>query len=570
VSSVWRFLRQHLIREHRGVRSFDQALEQAGGMASRVDRGIKEVPIDKIVGSVSRWQNLRSDFFYKTGKAMTQRFYRIGAAMQAGKALPPLDLYKLRRRPSTAGGTPHTEYFVVDGHHRVAMARRLDQLFVDAHVVEYQAAEPPSEAQLAHALRRVQLLREAPADDLVALWRLLREEQAAAGQVICHRGEQGDRFYIVQTGAVEVRLGTGPDSMPLYRLGPGDCFGEMSLLSGAPRSADVVALEDSVLWALDRSDFDAVVNESVPLLRALNRSVVQRLSMATDVIEQARFGGAGTGTMGLRFGPYRVIAQLGAGGMAVVYSAVHEATGVVVALKVLPASWGTAPELKARLNHEAAILRRVEHPGVIRLLDIGAVAERLGGGTYIAMEWLPDALDRVLCAQFPAPMDYRTALRIAAAVAEALGAVHAAGLIHRDLKPSNILLRADGQPVLTDFGLAAALADVVSGQRLTPPNVLVGTADYLAPEVIAGQPVDARADLYALGVVLYEMLTGFVPFAGRDPLQMLRAHLDEAVPPLPATVPPPVQAIVERALQKNPLDRYGSATDMAATIHEFL
>jgi serine/threonine-protein kinase len=100
--------------------------------------------------------------------------------------------------------------------------------------------------------------------------------------------------------------------------------------------------------------------------------------------------------------------------------------------------------------------------------------------------------------------------------------------------------------------------------------VLVGTADYLAPEVIAGQPVDARADLYALGVVLYEMLTGFVPFAGRDPLQMLRAHLDEAVPPLPATVPPPVQAIVERALQKNPLDRYGSATDMAATIHEFL
>ena len=568
--SVWRFLRQHLTHQHRGVRSFDQALEQAGGLASRVDRGISAVPTEKIVGSVSRWQNLRSDFFYKTGKAMTQRFYRVGAAMQAGKALPPLDLYKLRRRPSTPGGTPRTEYFVVDGHHRVAMARRLDQHFVDAHVVEYRAPEPPSEAQLAHTLRRVQLLRDAPTGDLVALWRHLREAQAVAGQVICHRGEQGDRFYIVQTGAVEVRLGTGPDSMPLYRLGPGDCFGEMALLSGAPRSADVVALEDSVLWALDRSDFDAVVNDSVPLLRALNRSVVQRLGMATDVIEQARFGGAGSGTVGLRFGPYRVIAQLGAGGMAVVYSAVHEDTGIAVALKVLPASWGTAPELKARLNHEGAILRRIEHPGVIRLLDIGAVADRLGGGTYIAMEWLPDALDRVLCAQFPGPMDCPSALRIAAAVAKALGAVHAAGLIHRDLKPSNILLRADGQPVLTDFGLAAALADVVSEQRLTPPNVLVGTADYLAPEVIACQPVDARADLYALGVVLYEMLTGFVPFAGRDPLQMLRAHLDEPVPPLPLTVPPPVQAIVARALQKNPLDRYASAADMAAAILGFL
>src|SRR5260370_39542404 len=98
--------------------------------------------------------------------------------MAAGKALPPRELYKLRRRASTPGGTPRSEYFVVDGHHRVAMARRLDQHFVDAHVVEYRAPEPPSEAQLAHALRRAQLLREAPTDDLAALWRHLPETQA--------------------------------------------------------------------------------------------------------------------------------------------------------------------------------------------------------------------------------------------------------------------------------------------------------------------------------------------------------------------------------------------------------
>jgi CRP-like cAMP-binding protein len=320
------------------VHSFEQALHQAGGVAARVDRGLTTVPIEQIVGSVNRWQNLRSDFLYRTGQAMTRRFHRVGEAMLAGKVLPPLDLYKLRRRPGTPGDTPRSEYFVVDGHHRVAMARRLGQDFLDARVIEYRAADPPSDAQLAHTLRRVQLLREAPAADLVALWRHLREERAAAGRIICHRGEQGTRFYIVQTGSVEVRLGVGPDSMPIYRLGPGDCFGEMSLLSGEPRSADVVALEDSVLWTLERADFDAVVNDSVPLLRALNRSVVQRLSMATGVIEQSRFGGAGSGTVGLRFGRYRVVAQLGAGGMAVVYSAVHEDTGVAVALKVLPAS----------------------------------------------------------------------------------------------------------------------------------------------------------------------------------------------------------------------------------------
>jgi serine/threonine protein kinase len=328
----------------------------------------------------------------------------------------------------------------------------------------------------------------------------------------------------------------------------------------------VVALEDTTLWALRRADFDRVLNESLPLLRALNRSVVQRLSMATGVIEQTRFAASGPGAAGLRFGPYRVTAQLGAGGMAVVYSAVREADGVTVALKVLPSSWGAAPELQARLNREAAILQRIQHPGVIRLLDIGAVAERLGGGTYIAMEWLPDGLDRLLCAQYPRPLEAPVALRIAGAVADALTSVHAAGLVHRDVKPANILLRADGQPVLTDFGLAAALVDTLSERRLTPPSILVGTADYLAPEVVAGQAVDHRADLYALGVVLYEMLAGYVPFAGRDPLQTLRAHTDEPVPALPQDIPPPVRAIVERALEKNPSERYAAAAEMAAAI----
>jgi Protein kinase domain/Cyclic nucleotide-binding domain len=560
--AAWRFLRNSMTRQHRDVRSFEQALQQAGGIKGRVDRGVKAVPTEQIIGSVSRWQNLRSDFLYRTGKAMTDRFRRVGEAMLAGKLLPPLELYKLKRTEEAS----RSEYFVVDGHHRVAMARRLGQDFLDAHVIEYQSAGPSTEMQRAHTLRRVQLLRHAPADDLVALWRHLREERVAAGQVICHRGEPGDRFFIVQTGSVEVRLGTGRDSFPLYRLGPGECFGEMALLSGEARSADVVALEDSGLWALDRSDFDAVLNESAPLLRALNRSMAQRLSMATAVIDQSRFGGAGTGAVGLRFGRYRVVSQLGAGGMAVVYSAVHEDTSVAAALKVLPASWGNAPELKARLHREGDTLRRIDHPGVIRLLDIGNVAEHLGGGTYIAMEWLPEALDRVLCAQSPDPLAPSEALRIAGRVAEALGAVHAAGLIHRDLKPSNILLRADGQPVLTDFGLAAALVDTMGEQRLTPPNIVVGTADYLAPEVSAGQAADGRSDLYALGVVLYEMLAGFVPFAGRDPLQTLRAHREESPAPLPASLDVAVRAIVDRALEKDPHERFQTADDMASAI----
>jgi serine/threonine protein kinase len=419
---------------------------------------------------------------------------------------------------------------------------------------------------LAHALRQVRLFRDAPARDLVALWRRLTEVPVAAGAIVCERGAPGDCLYVVQAGNVEVRLGIGPAGVSLNRLGPGDWFGEMAVLTGEPRSADVIAIEDSVLWALERTDFEHILSDNVSLLRALNRSLAERLARATYQIEQMDIDGSARSPTGLRFGPYRVVAQLGAGGMAVVYSAVSVDDEAAVALKVLPASWGAAPEFRARLVREAALLQRIQHPGVILLIDVGAVSERLGGGTYVAMEWLPNGLDRVLRAQYPEPLLPTAALRLAHSLAEALGAVHAAGILHRDVKPGNILLRANGQPVLTDFGLAVALADLASEQRLTPSNVLVGTADYLAPELISGEPADERADLYALGVVLYEMLTGFVPFAGRDPIETLRAHCEEPPPPLPAEVPPATRAIVGRALQKRPDDRFASSLEMAQTI----
>jgi serine/threonine-protein kinase len=277
--------------------------------------------------------------------------------------------------------------------------------------------------------------------------------------------------------------------------------------------------------------------------------------------------GPGGGGAGLRFGPYRVVEQIGGGGMAAVYSARHAGSDALVALKVLPVGWGAATDFRDRLEREAAALQTINHPNVIKVLAVGRVEAALGGGCYLAMEWIPQALDRVLRSQYPEPLPTVSALRITYGVAQGLAAVHARGLLHRDVKPSNVLLRADGTAVLIDFG-PVLLADVSAQQRLTATNVIVGTADYLAPEQAAGLPLDCRADLYALGIMLYELLAGHVPFAGCAPLETLRAHVDLPPPPLPPEVPAAVRAIVERALQKHADDRYPSAEAMAAAIAE--
>ncbi len=418
--------------------------------------------------------------------------------------------------------------------------------------------------QLAHALRSVPLFREVPAEELVAIWRCLRERRVPAGTLLCRRGEPGDELYIIQSGTVELRVGGERSRGVVRRYGAGDVIGEMAVLTGQPRSADVVVGEDAVVWVLARAEVEDLFAGSVPLLRALNRALCERLTFLTQVVDAA--GLAADDPEGLRFGPYRVVAQIGAGGMAAVYSAVHVATNAAVAVKVLPAAWGAAPELQERLRREAVLLQRIDHPNVIRVRDVGAVEVRLGGGCYLALEWLPHALDRVLRARYPEPLEVPRALALAHGIADGLAALHAVGVVHRDVKPSNVLLRADGTPVLTDLGLALLRAEAAQQGRLTATNVIVGTADYLAPEQVVGAIVDVRSDLYALGVVLYEMLAGVVPFAGRTPLEALQAQVEEEPPPLPARVPAAARAVVMRALQKRPEDRFPSAAAFAAAL----
>jgi serine/threonine-protein kinase len=262
-------------------------------------------------------------------------------------------------------------------------------------------------------------------------------------------------------------------------------------------------------------------------------------------------------------GRYALEHRLGVGGMAEVYLARDLRTGRQVALKLLRSAPSQAadPRVVARFEREGRAAAAIVHPNVVAVHGSGAD----DGTHYISMEYVPGPnLKELLRERGPLPED--EALRIAEEVAAALEAAHAHGVVHLDVKPHNVLLAPDGRAKVTDFGIARALQAGAAEATLTTP---FGSAPYLSPEQAQGRPVDARSDLYSLGALLYELLTGRPPFQGDSPLAVALRHLNET--PLPPRELRPelstgAEAIVLRALAKDPGARFASAADMRARI----
>ena len=257
-----------------------------------------------------------------------------------------------------------------------------------------------------------------------------------------------------------------------------------------------------------------------------------------------------------RLGPYRIEARLGEGGMGVVFRAVHD-DGRTVALKVLRDELAADQAFRTRLAREARAAAEVDHPNLAPVLEAGEADGRL----YLAVRYVDGrSLAERLAARGPLPVP--DLVRLATEVGAGLDALHRRGITHRDVKPHNILLAADGTAVLGDFGLAKSRAWTV----LTRPGQVLGTLDYLAPELIRGEPAGPLSDLYALGCVLYECLAGAPPFAGRGVLRIGMAHLEEE-PGDPAAgradVPPAVSWTVRQALAKDPARRPTGAGALA-------
>lgn len=254
-------------------------------------------------------------------------------------------------------------------------------------------------------------------------------------------------------------------------------------------------------------------------------------------------------------GRYRLHERVGAGGMGEVWRATDETLGRTVAVKMMQPGLLDDPSFGARFRAEARMMASIDHPGVVGVRDYYRDDEI----ALLAMDFVPgESLARLLARQGRLPP--ARAMEIIAQAADALHAAHQIGVVHRDVKPANLLIRPDGTVVLTDFGIARSHA----GTQLTATGALLGTLSYLAPEQVLGDPATPRSDVYALGVVAYECLTGRRPFERENPFASAMARVREAPPTLPGDVPVPVAAIVSQALAADPAHRPPTASDLAA------
>src|SRR5438067_11013518 len=264
---------------------------------------------------------------------------------------------------------------------------------------------------------------------------------------------------------------------------------------------------------------------------------------------------------------YELEELVGSGGMSSVYKAHDRLLERDVALKVLHSHFLADEEYVERFRREARAVAQLSHPNIVTVIDRGeADGHQFIVFEYVDGENLKELIRRV------GPLPVRQAVQLALAVAEGLAFAHEHGLVHRDVKPQNVLLNGEGETKVTDFGIARSL-DVEHG--MTQTGTVMGTGDYITPEQASGRPVDAHTDVYSLGVVLHELLTGEVPFPGDNFVAVAMKHINEPPPDLlekRPDVPLRVAAIVDRALQKDPADRFPSmhafAAELDAALHE--
>ncbi|MFC1589568.1 protein kinase [Pseudomonadota bacterium] len=360
------------------------------------------------------------------------------------------------------------------------------------------------------------------------------------GDYLIRRGNPGQHMMLIKQGQVSVMLkGRG------VALEKGDVIGEMSLISGRPSKADVIARTPTEVFILESNDFQALMSEYAELATVMNGLMKSRFSAGDEIHI---------------LGKYRILNQLGEGGTSIVYNAFDTELEREVAIKMLKYEIATSEDFKRRFRQEAKIIARLKHPNILHVIETiqdysteFIVIEKLDG--YELNDYLKQ--QGVFSSKQTCEILYQVALALEHANSDASG-----GIIHRDVKLSNIVLDDRGHVKLMDFGIATTNENASEHYE--------GTVLYMAPELLQNKPIDHRVDIYALGITAYAMLTGKTPFTASSVEKIIENHLTKEPAKIEDLIPDIHAGLAEfihRALVKNPEDRISSWHEIAALLN---
>jgi hypothetical protein len=337
-----------------------------------------------------------------------------------------------------------------------------------------------------------------------------------SGETIIQQGDPGDFLAVFVEGTARAEhVGPGGERQIVAEFSPGDVIGEMALVTESPRNTDVIATAPARLLVLNATDFHELAGKNPELSIVLTNLMSDRLGRSSQ-----------DGLGGKVFNNFEIVRCIGRGGMSSVYEAIDRESRHRVALKMMSHRLVYRPGASNRFIHEAEMIRALTHDNIARLEGSFEAYRTF----FLVMEFLDGATLREILGRHGA-LSEEIVRRVVGQLASALGYVHGRSLIHRDLKPGNVMLTRDGIIKLMDFGLARPDRIDLEGHTETEPLTLVGTPAYMSPEQLSGELADSRTDIYALGCLTHELLTGETLFVGSSVRTLLRAKLDFEVPP---------------------------------------
>lgn len=396
-------------------------------------------------------------------------------------------------------------------------------------------------------LMRMSLLGSVPRNGMCRLLNCLTRERFADGEPLVRQGDPGDSLYVIQHGRVQVEVAKNGTEHDLAVLRPGDVVGEMAVLTGEPRTATAVALGEVTAWRLPRADFDRLAGEQPHLRVFLTELVANRFESSQVTADRT-------------VAKYVIRNKVGKGEWSIVYNGVHQALNMPVAVKMMRHDMAMNPAFLKTFRQEANTIAKLRHPNIVQVFDI----EELYRTVFIVMESLTGFSLREIMSR-SGRLSAARAAGFLAQICSGLAYAHARGVVHRDVKPANIYVQDGDRIKILDFGLACTRDDAGLG--------IPGTPLYASPEQVAGRPATPLADMYSVGLMGYEMVTGERPFPERSRSQLLKRRRTEDVPDPRFVVPDLPAALAEFILtcgRREPAGRYADMEAAGAVLAPLL